>query len=141
MGHDYSVPRRNRNHDRDLKMADKVIVCCKLPNGFLMEVKGTIVKINGTNTLVIKGVQGIPGIGVYAKTTVDAAFYEEWSKVHQKFPPILNKAVWVEKTTSRADGVGKELKDEASGLEGLKQDGSDKRTGSAKGKVKASGDK
>lgn len=119
-------------------MADKVYVCCKLPNGFLMEVKGVTVKIDGTNTLITKGVQGVPGVGVFAKTAVDASFYEEWLKVHQKFPPIVNHAVWVEKTSSRADGVGKDLKGEASGLEGLNQDGTDKRTGSAKGKVKAS---
>jgi len=111
-----------------------VIVCCKLPNGFILAVGGKQVKINGSNTTVIKGVNGVAPIGAYGKTVVDEALWNEWLKDHSNFSPVAKNAVWAEKDEKSATSKGRELENESTGLEGIKQDGTDKRTPG--GKVK-----
>lgn len=106
----------------------KIIVCCKLPNGFVLSAAGQQVKIKGAHASIIRGVNGLPAPGAYGTTEVDEALWQAWLKDHSNFPPLVKNAIWVEKDEKSAKSKGREFEKETTGLEGLKQDGTDKRT-------------
>ena len=118
----------------------KIIVCCKLPSGFILAAGDQQVKINGANAGLIRGTNNLPIKGSYGKTEVDEALWQAWLKDHKNFPPLVKNAIWVEKDEKSADAKGKELAKEATGLEGLAQDGNDKRLPKGKNKVTAEKD-
>lgn len=99
-------------------MSKKIIVCCKLPNGIILDHPldpNQKVTLNGLNQSIIVGAD-------YATTEVDAEFWETWKTVHKDFGPVLSGAIFEAKTTEEAKSKAKERASEKTGFEKMPQE-------------------
>lgn len=104
-------------------MAKSVIVCCKLPNGIILEHPldpAKTVELNGKNKSQIIGAE-------YSTTEVDENFWVPWFEVNQEFPAIKSGAIFVAKSAPDAAAIAKEFADRKTGLEPMRTDGKDDR--------------
>lgn len=96
-------------------MAGTVAVACKMPNGCILDLdryektndKGDVRLVRGSKRVTLKGwarraEQPITTIGGYAITAVDADFWEEWSKTHADFGPLVDGLIFAMPTFERA---------------------------------------
>lgn len=105
-----------------------VVIGCKLPHGIILQHPmdpSKTVELNGRNKAVIIGAD-------YATTEVGAEFWEHWEAANAEFAPLRSKAIFVAKNATEVAAIAKELKDETTGLEPMKQDGKDKRASGVK---------
>lgn len=92
------------------------MVCCKLPNGIVLEhpEKESIrVMLYGVNSSKIIG-------SVYGETRVDADFWGAWKAANKDFVPFKMGAIFEAKTTKEA--AGKAADTPKTGLEPLPRD-------------------
>jgi hypothetical protein len=105
-----------------------ITVGCKLPNGLVLEHPKNpdkTVILNGVNKAVISGID-------YATTEVDEEFWNAWKESNDKFPALVSGAIFAAKGEANVKAVAKELKDEKTNLEPMRQDGKDKRAAGVK---------
>lgn len=93
-----------------------VILASRLPNDLKMEVNGTVVKINGSQSQ-----DGIVfferGETIGITNDVDKSFWDAWRTKYAKHPIVANGFIFESKSESSAKAQAKELKNEKSGLE------------------------
>jgi hypothetical protein len=98
--------------------AKTVIVCCKLPNGIILDHPldpNQKVELAGLNSAKIIGAD-------YATTEVDGEFWETWKTVHKEFGPVQSGAIFEAKTKEDAKAKSKELASEKTGFEPMPQE-------------------
>lgn len=94
-------------------MGKTVIVCCKLPNGIILDHPldpAVKIELAGLNSATIIGAE-------YATTEVDGDFWETWKTVHKEFGPVVSGAIFEAKTKEEAKAKSKELAKEKTGFE------------------------
>lgn len=94
-------------------MAGKVVVCCKLPAGIVLDHPmdpNKKVALNGANRAQIIGAD-------HGKTEVDEDFWKAWSTVHADFAPLKSGAIFVAKDAASAEAKAKENKGRKTGFE------------------------
>ena len=95
-----------------------VTVSCKTPNGFVMEVDGTRVNINGFNAkehgqlLVIEGHEAV-GL----THDVPEAFFKKWLEKFKDHPLHTNGLVFADVSVNKVKAETKERKGVKSGME------------------------
>lgn len=105
-----------------------VIVCCKTPNGFTMEVDKKEIKIHGVNSKEsIMMVQQGQAVGVTYDVPKD--FWEKWLSIHKSHPLNTSGSVFVSESERSAKAQAKEEKDRKTGLEPKTKDELDKVAG------------
>lgn len=110
-----------------------VIICCKEPSGFIMEVQGKSVKINGYNSedgfiMFERGQK----IGI--THDVDESFFDAWLLAHKDHPLNTGGFVFKSKSEKSAKDEAKEKKDEKTGMEQKTEAELDKVAGATKNK-------
>lgn len=98
-------------------MANKVIVCCKLPYSLILEHpvdKKKTITINGKNKALIIGAE-------YAMTEVDNDFWDAWLQTNKNYSVLTSGAIFVAKDNKDAASIGKEYKERKSGFEQMPQ--------------------
>lgn len=95
-------------------MSTPVTVGCKLPNGLVLKVGKAEVTIKGANDSRI--------IGGYGLTTVPSDFWEAWLAEYKDSSLVLNKIVFAQSTTAKAEAQAKEQEGVRTNLEPLKTD-------------------
>jgi hypothetical protein len=98
-------------------MAEMVLVCCKIPNGIVIELTSTdgkTVKVTlaGSNSSRVIGAE-------HGETSVDAAFWAAWKEAHQEFVPFKSGAIFEAKTSKDGGKIAKDTP--KTGLEPLPQ--------------------
>ena len=93
-----------------------VILGCKIPNGFVMEVDGKSQRINGSHTqygtiMYDRGEQ----VGV--THDVDKDLWDAWRKRHANHPLHAKGHVFEAKSESSVKAIAKETKEVKTGLE------------------------
>lgn len=117
----------------------KVILACKVPNGFIMELNGVSAKINGSNTedgfiIVEKG----ETIGL--TYDVDKSLWGAWRSKFASHPlvagskPYNQPFVYEVKSEASAKSQAKEMKEVKTGLEQKTPDELEKVAGAKKDK-------
>lgn len=93
-----------------------VIVSCKTPNGFIMEVNGVTQKINGFNSeysiLVYE-----KGAAIGITHDVNEDFWKAWLSKHKNHPLVTGGHVFISKSENSARSQAKEMKAEKTGME------------------------
>lgn len=93
-----------------------VIVCCKTPNGFIMEVDKKEIKIHGVNSKEsIMMVQQGQAVGVTYDVPKD--FWEKWLAAHKNHPLNTSGSVFVSESERSAKAKAKDEKERKTGLE------------------------
>lgn len=93
-----------------------VILACKTPNGFIMEVNGVKLTINGYNSKenVIR-YEGAELIGITYDVPKD--FWDAWRKIYVNHELCAKQFVFEERSEKSVKDKAKELKDQKSGME------------------------
>jgi hypothetical protein len=94
-------------------------VCCKLPNGIVIELGDKKVALNGVNKSAIIG-------ATHGSTEVNDDFWKAWVEKHKEYPPYKSGAIFAGKNQNEAAAVAKDLEEVTTGLEPMKKKG-DKR--------------
>ena len=106
-------------------MAKTVTVGCKLPHGIVLHHP-----TDPTKTVEIKGLNKSSIIGAdHISTEVDEDFWNAWAIVNKRFPPLKAGSIFVSKSAPDAAAIAKELKDQKTGFEPMKQDGDERAKG------------
>lgn len=102
--------------------AAKVVIGCKLPNGFTLvlqsSAKGELneelgrVTLGGPQSSRIKG-------ATFGTTEVDSEFWETWKKLHHKSKILRNHSIFEARSNQEAEAKAKDLSKEKTGLEAL----------------------
>lgn len=98
--------------------AKTVIICCKLPNGIILDHPldpAQKVELRGLNATTIIGAD-------YATTEVDGDFWETWKTVHKEFGPMKSGAIFEAKSNEEAKAKAKEKAKEKTGFEAMPQE-------------------
>lgn len=104
-----------------------VSVACKLPHGLIMELgqpgseNYRSVKLRGPNTLDARGKLPVT-VGGYAFTQVPEDFWKAWSQQHKRAAFLLNRAVYSESDTDRAQAAALTDANLVTGFERLNPD-------------------
>lgn len=126
---------------------DVVIIGCKLPHGYVLELiptpentpnswnlnwnpkpAGERVTLKGANSLRQSALAPNARILEVAKTVVNRSFWERWVKNQSAdCEPYRKGFIFVEETTADFRAHAKEILPEKTGLEGLNPDGNDER--------------
>jgi hypothetical protein len=109
-----------------------VVVSCKTPNGFIMEVDGVTQVINGWNSKEALVIRLLDGTQAALTSDVDAEFWKKWLSIYKDHPLVANGNVFAESTENTAKAATKERTGVKSGMEALdpnvKVDGVEKET-------------
>jgi hypothetical protein len=122
-------------------MSETVLVCCKLPNGLILEIdelhhevpalgggtkeilvwkpSGKKVVIAGANAAHPRSPRPGRAVAGYGLTEVPKDFWDEWVEQHKGFPPLINGSLFAQTTTDRASGQMREHEAVKTGLERL----------------------
>ena len=96
-------------------MAQKIIVCSKLPHGLILE--------HGKHKVELKGLNSSQIIGAtHVQTEMDAELWQAWRDAHKGFAPLKSGAIFEAKSTDEAKGKARDLKDEKTGFEPMPQE-------------------
>jgi hypothetical protein len=122
---------------------DAVIVACKLPTGYVMELipipdnsphnwnpkpAGPRVTLKGANSLPRESLVRVnPRVLEHAKTHVSREFWEQWSKQDTAKALIDKGLIFVVNKESDFKAQAREKLPEKTGLEGLNPEGNDER--------------
>ena len=104
-------------------MAETVTVACKLPNGLMIEVRGTEIRLNGPARYVspqpgrvspnpIEDIVYNAGL-----TVVDKALWEEWLKDHKSYDPVKTGFVYALANRNETTAKAKDGEKMRTGLE------------------------
>lgn len=111
----------------------KVILACKVPNGFIMELNGVSAKINGSNTedgfIIVE-----KGETVGLTYDVDKSLWDAWRTKFASHPLCTNQFVYEAKSEASAKAQAKEMKAVKTGLEQKTPDELEKVAGAKKDK-------
>ena len=117
-------------------MPEMLLIGCKLPHGLVMELPpnpnkddfmkprahGHRVTLNGAASLYNQRQKKAVSTFEYALTPVEKSFAEEWFKRNSDRDFIKNGFVFIADKQDRAEGIAKERRDLATGLEPLNGD-------------------
>jgi len=105
-------------------MASTVTVCCKMPNGLIIDHEGKSARLNGANHSEL--------IGGYGMTEVDKELWEAWKAKFHDNSLIKNEIVFAQATKASAKKAAEEREEINSGFERLSAEkptpGVDERT-------------
>ena len=105
-----------------------VLIMCKLPCGLVIEHPN-----DPNNKIELNGLKHTNIIGAeYGLTRVDKEFALAWFAANKDFAPVKSCAILMADTTEDAASIGKELKEQLTGFEGMRQDGKDPRASGVK---------
>ena len=91
-----------------------VFLCCKLPNGLIIDHEGVTATLHGANHSEL--------IGGYGLTEVPKDLWEAWSKKFHDNPLITSELVFAQGTKASAKSAAKEREEIKSGYERLNPD-------------------
>lgn len=119
---------------------DVVMVGCKLPNGYIMELipkhdgwnpppTGPRVTLNGANTLPSDNglIKVNPRVLGYGRTMVNRSFWDQWLAANKDREVVVKGFIFAETKADDFRAHAKEKLPEKTGLEGLSPDGTDER--------------
>lgn len=89
-----------------------VTVGCKLPNGFILELNGQTVEINGSTSSRVIGGHGIT-------YDVDAEFFDAWMEAHADRAMVRNGFIFAHGKADDTKAEAAEKADNATGLEAV----------------------
>lgn len=92
-----------------------VTIGCKLPNGIIMQVGKTRVRVNGWNQNLIQG------ISHGTTENVPADLWEAWKKEHAESKLVKDGFIFASESTKNVEAKAKDKKDQKSGHEQLPQ--------------------
>ena len=96
-----------------------VVVSCKTPNGFIMEVDGVTQTINGWNSKEALVVILKDGTKAALTSDVDANLWDKWRSIYKYHELVANGCVFAESTENTAKAATKERTGVKSGMEAL----------------------
>ena len=99
------------NPNENVKMAELVVVGCKLPNGLLIKHNGKEVLLNGLNSSEIIGGHGI--------TRVEKDLWESWYLDNLDFAPVKNGFIFANNNEKSTAAEAREKENELTGFEGI----------------------
>jgi len=104
-------------------MSKLVIICCRLPNGIILEHPSDATKkveLHGTNKVSIYGAK-------YFMNRIDSEFWDAWKVANKEFHPFKSGSIFEAATVEDCKSKAKELSNEITGFEPMSTDGKDKR--------------
>jgi hypothetical protein len=103
----------------------KILVGCKIPNGFQINLYGQDNTISAS--AVLKGAHHSKIAGGWGVTEVDKDLWDAWHKQHQHHPAVKAGFIFAHEKADSIDAKAKEMTKVKTGFEGI--DPHDKSTG------------
>ena len=102
---------------------ETVVVGCKLPNGHLITVGETTVRLNGSSKYLmpVEGRKDVNTEVVHSDglTLVDKALWDAWYTSHKLFTPVKNGHIYASPNRVEATAKAKDTRENKTGLEPL----------------------
>ena len=100
-------------------VSEKVLICCRLPNGFILEHpqdKSQRVTLRGTyGAKTLGGLYAPPA--AFSTTEVDAELWAAWKAAHVGYAPLKTRAIFEARNVQEAAAKARELEKEKTGFE------------------------